>query len=317
MDKKSLAQLIEISHAVGPNPDHIQAGGANTSMKSPDSITNWEAERHRPGLSRSSSQPLAGKVALVTGAAGGIGRGIACGLVEAGAAVAFTDVDEAGLAEAVAAAVERSRALPLILDVTNEQAVVATFDRVVRHWGGIDIVVCNAGIAIPSELVDFPVDKWRLSFEVNLTGYFLVGREGARIMRAQGTGGAMVLITSKTAMDASKGHSAYNAAKAGQQHMMRGWALELGHDGIRVNAIAPGFVFEGSKIWSRDYIENRARRRGIKPEDVVASYVSLSALNREVKPSDIAAAAVFLCSEQARCITGQTLIVDGGVTMVR
>jgi NAD(P)-dependent dehydrogenase (short-subunit alcohol dehydrogenase family) len=238
-------------------------------------------------------------------------------LLEAGAAVAFSDVDESGLAEAVAAASDRERALPLVFDVTSEQAVVAAFDRVVRHWGGIDFVVCNAGIAIPFELVDFPLDKWHLSLDVNLTGYFLVAREGARIMRAQGTGGAMVMITSKAAMDATKGQSAYNATKAGQQHMMRGWALELGRHGIRVNAIAPGFVFEGSKIWSRDYIENRARGRGIKPEEVVPFYVSLSALNREIKPADIGAAAVFLCSEKSRSITGQTLVVDGGVTMVR
>jgi NAD(P)-dependent dehydrogenase (short-subunit alcohol dehydrogenase family) len=125
------------------------------------------------------------------------------------------------------------------------------------------------------------------------------------------------MIASKSALDASKGMSAYNASKAGELHMMRGWALELGRYGIRVNAIAPGNVFEGSKIWNPEYIKYCARKKGIKPEEVIPYYTSLSALNREVKRSDIAASTVFLVSEAARCITGQTLVVDSGQSMVR
>jgi NAD(P)-dependent dehydrogenase (short-subunit alcohol dehydrogenase family) len=203
------------------------------------------------------------------------------------------------------------------MDVTDEQSVTAAFDEIVRRWGGVDIVVCAAGIPAAGDLSDLTLQTWRLGLEINLTGYFLVAREGARIMREQGSGGAMVMITSKSGLEASKGMSAYNATKAGEQHLVRGWALELGRYGIRVNAIAPGNVFEGSRIWNPEYIEYCARKKGIKPEEVIPYYTSLSALNREVKGSDIAAAAIFLCSEAARCITGQTLVVDSGQVMVR
>ena len=203
------------------------------------------------------------------------------------------------------------------MDVTDEASVVSGFDRVVEHWGGVDIVVCAAGIAPPYELVDMPVAKWRLALEINLTGYFLVAREGARVMKAQGHGGSMVMVSSKTGLEASKANSAYNATKAGELHLMRGWALELGRDGIRVNAVAPGNVFEGSKIWNPEYIRVCAQKKGIQPEEVIPYYVGLTALNREIKREDVAAAVVFLCSDHARCITGQTLVVDSGQVMTR
>jgi NAD(P)-dependent dehydrogenase (short-subunit alcohol dehydrogenase family) len=254
---------------------------------------------------------------LVTGAASGLGCGIAQGLVEAGAAVAFCDVDQPGAEAAAAASTEPRRALPVRMDVTDEAAVAEGFDQVLCRWGGVDIVVCAAGIAPPYELVDMPLDKWRLALEINLTGYFLVAREAARIMRAQGDGGSMIIVSSKTGLDASRANSAYNATKAGELHLMRGWALELGPDGIRVNAVAPGNVFEGSRIWNPEYIKVCADKRGIKPEEVIPYYTSLTALKREVKRSDVAGAVVFLCSDRARCITGQTLVVDSGQVMVR
>jgi NAD(P)-dependent dehydrogenase (short-subunit alcohol dehydrogenase family) len=238
-------------------------------------------------------------------------------LVEAGAAVAFCDVDDQGAEEAAATSVETSRALPVHMDVTDEGAVAAAFDTLLRHWGSLDIVVCAAGVAPAYDLVDMPVDEWRKALEVNLTGYFLVAREAARIMRAQGDGGAMVILSSKSGLDASRANSAYNATKAGELHLMRGWALELGADGIRVNGVAPGNVFEGSKIWNPEYIKTAARKRGIKPEEVIPYYISLTALKRDIKRSDVAAAVVFLCSDAARCITGQTLVVDSGQVMVR
>jgi len=294
-----------------------RGGARNLAPSAADFIINWEAEHYRARLMQSAAAPLAGKTALVTGAASGLGLGIAQGLVEAGAAVGFADIDLPGAEAAAASSCEPRRALPLAMDVTNEQAVAGGFDRLLRHWGGLDILVCAAGIAPPYDLVDFPLDKWRMALEVNLTGYFLAAREAARIMRAQGSGGAMVMVSSKTGLDASKANSAYNATKAAELHLMRGWALELGPDGIRVNAVAPGNVFEGSKIWNPEYIAACARKRGIKPEEVIPYYTSLTALKREIKRSDVAAAVVFLCSESARCITGQTLVVDSGQVMVR
>ena len=293
-------------------------GGAHLlSPEAADFIINWEVERYRASLLEAKTAPLMGKVALVTGAGSGIGAGIAWGLVEAGAAVAFCDMDEPAARSAAQAAPEPARTLAVRADVTKEEQVAAAFDQVVGHWGGVDIIVCAAGIPGAGELIDLSVQTWRAALELNLTGYFLVGREAGRIMREQGTGGAMVMIASKSALDASKGMSAYNASKAGELNMMRGWALELGRYGIRVNAIAPGNVFEGSKIWNPEYIKYCARKKGIKPEEVIPYYTSLSALNREVKRSDIAAATVFLVSEAARCITGQTLVVDSGQAMVR
>jgi NAD(P)-dependent dehydrogenase (short-subunit alcohol dehydrogenase family)/rhamnose utilization protein RhaD (predicted bifunctional aldolase and dehydrogenase) len=294
-----------------------RGGAHNLAPASADFIINWEAEHYRSALLGTATEGLAGKVAVVTGAASGLGCGIAQGLVEAGAAVAFCDVDDAGAKESAARSAAPVRAFPVHMDVTDEAAVATAFDQVLRHWGGVDIAVCAAGIAPAFELVDMPVKLWRLALEINLTGYFLVAREAARVMRAQGDGGAMIILSSKSGLDASRANSAYNATKAGELHLMRGWALELGGDGIRVNALAPGNVFEGSKIWNPEYIKTAARKKGIKPEEVIPYYVNLTALKRDIKRSDVAAAAVFLCSDAARCITGQTLVVDGGQVMVR
>jgi NAD(P)-dependent dehydrogenase (short-subunit alcohol dehydrogenase family)/rhamnose utilization protein RhaD (predicted bifunctional aldolase and dehydrogenase) len=294
-----------------------RGGAHNLAPSSAEFIINWEAEHYRARLLDIASAPLTGKVAVVTGAASGLGCGIAQGLVEAGAAVGFCDVDDRGAEAAATTSADARRALPARMDVTDEKSVATAFDRVLSRWGSVDIAVCAAGVAPPFELVDMPVDQWRLALEINLTGYFLVAREAARIMRAQGDGGSMVMVSSKTGLDASKANSAYNATKAGELHLMRGWALELGADGIRVNAVAPGNVFEGSKIWNPEYIKVAARKKGIKPEEVIPYYVSLTALKREIKRSDIAAAITFLCSDAARCITGQTLVVDGGQVMVR
>jgi NAD(P)-dependent dehydrogenase (short-subunit alcohol dehydrogenase family)/rhamnose utilization protein RhaD (predicted bifunctional aldolase and dehydrogenase) len=294
-----------------------RGGAHNLGQAFAEFIINWEVEHYRAALFDAAAAPLARKVALITGAASGLGCGIAQGLVEAGAAVAFCDVDVQGAEEAAAASAGPSRALPVRMDVTDEGSVADAFDTLLRHWGGLDIVICAAGVAPAFELVDMPVDKWRQALEINLTGYFLVAREAARIMRAQGDGGAMVMLSSKSGLDASKANSAYNATKAGELHLMRGWALELGADGIRVNGVAPGNVFEGSKIWNPEYIKTAARKRGIKPEEVIPYYVSLTALKRDIKRSDVAAAIVFLCSDAARCITGQTLVVDSGQVMVR
>jgi NAD(P)-dependent dehydrogenase (short-subunit alcohol dehydrogenase family)/rhamnose utilization protein RhaD (predicted bifunctional aldolase and dehydrogenase) len=294
-----------------------RGGAHNLAPASAAFIINWEAEHYRSALLGKATETLAGKVAVVTGAASGLGCGIAQGLVEAGAAVAFCDVDDAGAKETAAASAAPSRAFPVHMDVTDETAVATAFDQVLRHWGRVDIAVCAAGIAPAYELVDTPVKLWRLALEINLTGYFLVAREAARIMRAQADGGAMIMLSSKSGLDASKANSAYNATKAGELHLMRGWALELGGDGIRVNALAPGNVFEGSKIWNPEYIKTAARKKGIKPEEVIPYYVNLTALKRDIKRTDVAAAAVFLCSDAARCITGQTLVVDSGQVMVR
>jgi NAD(P)-dependent dehydrogenase (short-subunit alcohol dehydrogenase family) len=208
---------------------------------------------------------LDGRVALVTGAGSGLGRGIAEGLGRAGAKVALVDIDLAAAEHACVNLVREfggSSCLCIKADVTDEAQVADAFRQTVEEFGRLDICVPAAGIAPAFSLVDFPVEPWRKALEINLTGYFLAAREAARTMIAGGRGGSIILVSSKSGVEASKANSAYNATKAGELHLARGWALELGPAGIRVNAVAPGNVFKGSKIWNQEYIKACAKKRG-------------------------------------------------------
>lgn len=266
------------------------------------------------------SGPLGGRLAIVTGAGSGLGRSIALGLARAGASVALADIDTTGTAEtAQLIASERNdvAALAVQCNVTSEQSVENAFSTLMAEWGGLDILVNAAGVAPAYSLLDLPVDKWRFALEVNLTGYFLMARAAARIMTAQAIGGSIINISSKSGLDPSKNNTPYNATKAGEIHMARGWALELGPHNIRVNSVCPGNVFEGSKIWNPEYIKVCAKKYGIKPEEVIPYYVSKTALNKEIKGQDIADSVVFLASDRAQRITGQTLVADAGQVYVR
>ena len=158
---------------------------------------------------------------------------------------------------------------------------------------------------------------WRKTLEINLTGYLLMAREVARCMVRQGTGGSIVNLSSKSGLQASKHNSAYNATKAGEIHLARGWALDLAEHDVRVNVVCPGNVFQESKIWNPDYIETVAKKRGIKPEEVIPYYVNLTALKKEVTWQDVGEAVAFLASSRAAKITGQVLVVDAGQVFVR
>jgi NAD(P)-dependent dehydrogenase (short-subunit alcohol dehydrogenase family) len=263
---------------------------------------------------------LKDKTAVVTGAGSGLGRSIAAGLSRVGAIVALLDIDTKSAGEThaiIEKELPKAQMMVITCDVTSENDVDKAFESLLKNWGGLDILVNAAGVAPAAPLVDMPVDKWRFALEVNLTGYFLMARAAARIMIKQGAEGSIINISSKSGLEASKDNTAYNATKAGEIHMARGWALELGEYGIRVNSICPGNVFEGSKIWNPEYIKMCAKKYGIKPEEVIPYYVSKTALNREIKGQDIADAVVFLCSDNARTITGQTLVADSGQVMVR
>lgn len=286
-----------------------------------DFINTWESEAFRKKLlSGEGPGELTNRIAIVTGAGSGLGRSIAIGLARAGAMVALADIDEkAALRTAQQIADERPTSQTMVLpcDVTSENSVRKTFEALLAHWGGLDILVNAAGLAPPFALVDMPVDQWRMALEVNLTGYFLMARQAARILIAQDMGGSIINLSSKSGLDASMNNTAYNATKAGELHMARGWALELGAHGIRVNCVAPGNVFEGSKIWNPEYMKVCAKKYGIKPEEVIPYYVDKTALKREIKGQDIADVIVFLCGDRARTITGQVLVADSGQVMVR
>jgi len=230
--------------------------------------------------------------------------------------VALVDIDKKE-AEQTAEQIRNSQTMVVQCDVTNETSVDKAFGALLKEWGGLDILVNAAGLAPPYGLIDMPVDKWRLAIDVNLTGYFLMARAAAKVMIQQRMGGSIINLSSKSGLEPSKNNTAYTTTKAGELAMARGWAMELGEHGIRVNCVCPGNVFEGSKIWNQEYIKICAKKYGIRPEEVIPYYVNKTALRREIKGQDIADSIVFLCSDRARTITGQTLVADSGQVMVR
>jgi sorbitol-6-phosphate 2-dehydrogenase len=273
-----------------------------------------------PVMKAASEGILQNQVAIVTGAGSGLGRSLASGLVRSGAMVGFLDVDEkaATLAsESILKEVPDAQTIVLKCNVTSENEVNKTYETILNKWGGLDILVNAAGIAPAGPLVEFDVEKWRFALEINLTGYLIMAKAAAKIMIKQGMGGNIINLSSKSGLQASRDNTAYNATKAGEIHMARGWALELGQYGIRVNSVCPGNVFEGSKIWNPEYIKICANKYGIKPEEVIPYYTNQTALKREIKGQDVADSIIFLCSDKARTITGQTIVVDSGQVMVR
>ena len=271
-------------------------------------------------LKAASDGLLQNRIAIVSGAGSGLGKSIASGLVHAGAMVGFLDVDEKAArqaSESILKELPQAQTIVVKCNVTSESEVDKAYETILSKWGGLDILVNAAGVAPAGPLVELDVDKWRFALEINLTGYFIMAKAAAKIMIKQGMGGSIINLSSKSGLSASKDNTAYNATKAGEIHMARGWALELGQYGIRVNSVCPGNVFEGSKIWNPEYIKVCANKYGIKPEEVIPYYISQTALKREIKGQDIAEAVVFLCSDNARTITGQTLVADAGQVMVR
>jgi sorbitol-6-phosphate 2-dehydrogenase len=269
---------------------------------------------------QSVSKELNSKTAVVTGAGGGLGRSIAIGIAKAGSNVVIADINKQGATqtcELIKNEIPEVSAMAVLCDVTNEADVEKAFATVKKNFDSLDILVNVAGVAPAGALVDMPVDKWRFALEVNLTGYFLMAKHAARLMIEQEAGGSIVSLSSKSGLEASKNNTPYNATKAGELHMARGWAMELGQHNIRVNCVCPGNVFEGSKIWNPEYIQVCAKKYGIKPEEVIPYYVSKTILNKEIKGQDIADAVVFLASDKSRMITGQTIVVDAGQVMVR
>jgi len=322
-DKKTapiIAEITEGSLAIRMNAARF-GGVSGLTRREQQFINNWESEAFRKKLASGEGQGLLkDRLAIVTGAGSGLGRSIAVGLARAGASVGLFDIDVKAAQETqdkIKSELPQVGTMVVGCDVTSEQSVTEAVRVFVGYWGGLDILVNAAGIAPAYPLIEMPVDKWRLALEVNLTGYLLTAREAAKVMIRQGMGGSIINLSSKSGLDASKNNTAYNATKAGEIHIARGWALELGEHGIRVNAVAPGNVFEGSKIWNPDYIKVCAKKYGIKPEEVIPYYVNKTALRREIMGQDVADSVVFLCSDKARTITGQVVVCDSGQVMVR
>lgn len=258
---------------------------------------------------------LAGRVAFVTGGAGGIGQAIAHRLLTDGACVVLADIDRAALqptVEGFAARFGKDQVQSAPLDVTQENAVIAAVGEAVLRYGGVDIVVNNAGISSAAPVEDTTLDLWNRNMSILGTGYFLVAREGYRLMKRQGLGGSMVFIGSKNAIAASAGASAYCTAKAAEVHLARCMALEGAPLGIRVNVVNPDAVLRGSKIWQGEWRQQRAQSNKIKEDELEEFYRKRSLLQRSVYPEDIAEAAFFFASDLSAKSTGNFLNVDAG-----
>jgi rhamnulose-1-phosphate aldolase/alcohol dehydrogenase len=258
-------------------------------------------------------KPLASRVALVTGAGSGIGRAIALRLAAEGACVVVTDRDAAAafaVAEEIGGA---DRAVAVELDVTSEPAVQQAFAAAALSFGGVDLVVNNAGLSLSRSLLDTTVEDWDLQHDVMARGSFLVSREAARAMIAQGLGGDIVYISSKNSVFAGPNNVAYGATKADQAHQVRLLAAELGEHGIRVNGVNPDGVVRGSGIFASGWGANRAAVYGVPEEELGAFYAQRTILKKEVLPEHIAAAVFALTGGELSLTTGLHVPVDGGV----
>src|SRR5260221_8296746 len=277
-------------------------------------IEYWPLELYKLKL-RPPDRDLAGKVVLITGAASGIGGATAYRLAQEGAHVVIADINMEGAEQVAADVVKRfgfKRGLAVSCNVTSEQAVAEAFRITVETYGGVDIVVNNAGIAGGSLIEDTTLSEWQRTIDILATGYFLVAREGIRVLKKQGRGGALIFVGSKNSIGAGKGASAYSACKAAELHMARCLAEEGGEFGIRVNSVLPAGVIQGSSNFASRWREARAQNYGIKPDELEEFYRKRNTLKVNVTPDDLAETILFLAGPRSSKTTGGVLTVDGG-----
>jgi len=258
---------------------------------------------------------LAGRIAFVTGGAGGIGKATAVRLLSEGACVVVADIDQKALARAteeLGAAFGMDVVRPVKLNVTEEKEVLTAFAESAVEYGGIDILVSNAGISSSAPIEDTELAMWNRNIDILATGYFLVSREAFRIFKQQQIGGNVVFIASKNGLAASPNAAAYCTAKAAEIHLARCLALEGADHQIRVNTVNPDAVLRGSKIWVGEWREQRAAAYNMKPDELEEHYRKRSMLKRSVFPEDIAEAVYFLASDLSAKSTGNIINVDAG-----
>ena len=276
-------------------------------------IEYWPLELYKLSLAPPPRE-LQGSVVFITGAAGGIGASVARRLAGEGACIVATDIDADG-ADALAAELGDS-SLAAVADVLDEASVQNAYAQAILAFGGVDIVVSNAGIASSAPIEETTLELWDRNNDILARGYFLVAREAVRVMRRQGIGGSIVFIGSKNALAPGKNAAAYSAAKAASLHLARCLAEELGADGIRVNTVNPDAVLEGSRIWDSNWRAERATAYGIAEDELEEHYRARTTLKVSVLPVDIAEAVLHFASPaRAAKSTGNVLNVDGGVAL--
>jgi rhamnulose-1-phosphate aldolase/alcohol dehydrogenase len=316
-DVRAARIAADIYHHAAATVRDAEAVEAYTSLDAQDcfDVEYWPLEVYKLTLAPPEAE-LARKVVLVTGAASGIGKAIAERLCADGASVVVSDLNGEGAASVAAALVERlgeGRAIAVRTDVADEADVAATFEAVVLAYGGLDVLVSNAGIAPFSPIDRTPLADWQRSLDVNATGHFLVTREAIRLLRHQGLGGNLIFVATKNTMAPGKEFGAYSAAKSAQAQLARVAALEVGEYGIRVNMINPDAVFRGSTLWSPELRHARATAHGVSEDDLGDYYRQRSLLGLPIFPEDVAEAAWWLATERSRKTTGGVITVDGGV----
>jgi rhamnulose-1-phosphate aldolase/alcohol dehydrogenase len=261
---------------------------------------------------------LSGKVALVTGSGGGIGKAIAKKFAEEGACVILSDNDSGRLKEAEEdfnKKFGKDAFTTALLDVTNSNQIADSMNKAALAFGGVDIVVNNAGISISKSIEDHTEKDWDLLYDILVKGQFLVSQAGINIMRKQALGGDIINIVSKNALVSGPNNAGYGSAKAAQLHLSRLNAAELGADKIRVNVVNPDAVIADSKIWAGAWAEGRAKAYGVKVEELPAFYAKRTLLNEIILPEDIANACFAFTGGLLNKSTGNVLNVDGGVAV--
>jgi NAD(P)-dependent dehydrogenase (short-subunit alcohol dehydrogenase family) len=259
---------------------------------------------------------LSGKVALITGSAGGIGQAIAKKFAEEGACVILNDMDAArleGAKERFRQQFGNDASAAEVLDVTKADTIQKTYATAALKFGGVDIIVNNAGLSISKPIEEHTEKDWDLLYDVLVKGQFLVTQAGIAVMRKQSSGGDVINIVSKNSLVSGPNNAGYGSAKAAQLHLSRLNAAELGKDGIRVNVVNPDAVISGSNIWNNGWAEGRAKAYGIKVEELPAYYANRTLLNEIIEPEDIANACFAFVGGLLSKSTGNVLNVDGGV----
>jgi NAD(P)-dependent dehydrogenase (short-subunit alcohol dehydrogenase family) len=316
-DARTAGIVDDIYHHTIDVIGNASAFGRYVSLSAKDAfdVEYWPLELYKLTLAPPEKE-LARRIALVTGGGSGIGRAVAQRLAAEGAHVAIADIDADSarrVADEVTKAVAGGRALGLAMDVTSEASVRAAFEQTVLAWGGLDILVSNAGIAHSSPVDRMALADWERSFAVNSTGHFLVAREAMRILIRQGIGGALVFVATKNVMSPGKDFAAYSAAKAAEAQLAKVLALEGAPHGIRSNIVNPDAIFQDSKLWSEEIRRERAAAQGIAVDQLEDFYRKRNLLGARILPEDVAQAVLFLGSDRSAKTTGCTLTVDGGV----
>lgn len=275
----------------------------------------WPLELYKLALAPAEKE-FSRKVALITGAASGIGKAIAWRFAEEGTHLLLGDRDGKGVsavADAIGAKYGRERIFAAEMDVTSEKSVYAAFADTVTRFGGLDIVISNAGIAASSPIDTMRLEDWEKSLAVNATGHFLVAREGLRLFKNQGLGGVFVFNASKNVLAPGKDFAAYSAAKSAEAQLAKIVAIEGAPFGIRANLLHPDAIFEDSKLWSPEIRAQRAKAQGIKPSEIEEAYRKRNLLQVTVSGRDVAEAALFFASDRSAKTTGCALTIDGGL----